>query len=103
MAEVLNDRPVLLVVEGKQDLMFFNALVRYLAISNIQVKDIGGKTQLSSRLQNVKLSSNFEDIVAIGIIRDADSSSKAEFQSVCAALKKADLPIPKKTTSNCIR
>lgn len=97
MAQTLDDRPVLLVVEGKEDVAFFGAIIKYLSLTNIQVKDIGGKTQLPTRLEEVSKQREFLDnIVVLGIIHDADNSSQSAFQSVSSALNKAGLPVPKK-------
>lgn len=98
MAITLNDQPVLLLVEGKEDLVFFGAFIKHLNLTNIQIREIGGKTQLASRLESVFISEMALNIDAIGIIRDADSNSKAAFQSVCSALKKSGLLVPQKQT-----
>ena len=87
--------PKLLIVEGKDEEGFFGAFLRVLALSEIQVAGIGGKTQISPNLKALVKDPDFPKIVSLGIIRDANANPKAAFQSVRDALKAASLPIPR--------
>jgi hypothetical protein len=89
-------RPKLLIVEGKEDELFFSAFCHHLGLNDIQVLSIGGKTQLPSNLKALKGVTGFSQVIALGIIRDADEDANAAFQSVCSALQHAGLPKPPK-------
>jgi hypothetical protein len=91
--EPITERKVL-VVEGKDDRNFFEALIGNLSLSNIQIKDIGGKTQLNARLKALKNTSGFSEVESIGVVRDANNNPNGAFQSVCSALRNANLPVP---------
>lgn len=43
--------PNVLVVEGKDEEYFFEALIKQMGLENIQVMGIGGKTNLQPRLK----------------------------------------------------
>jgi hypothetical protein len=88
--------PKLLIVEGKEDELFFSAFCHHLGLNDIQVLSIGGKTNLLRNLTALKKATNFSRVTALGIIRDADEDANAAFQSVCSALQHAGLPIPTK-------
>lgn len=85
-------QPNLLIVEGKEEEYFFEALTRALGLSNIQILPIGGKQQLRHNLKALKLSAGFPEVVAIGIVRDANADPRAAFQSIRDALQVASLP-----------
>lgn len=86
--------PKLLVVEGRDEELFFSALCQHLGLNGIQVLPIGGKNQLRRNLEGLTKVTGFSQVIALGIIRDADDDPKAAFQSVCSALKSAGLPVP---------
>lgn len=82
----------ILVVEGREEEMFFGALMIHLGLDGIQILGIGGKNQLPRNLKALMLSPGFAHVASIGIARDADAD--AAFQSVHAALRSAGLPAP---------
>ncbi len=89
--------PNLLIVEGKEDVLFFTALTKHLNLENIQIAGIGGKNTLRAELKQIRKSRSFLDLVtSLGIVRDADENPKGAFQSVSSALKAAELPVPKR-------
>jgi len=85
----------LLVVEGKDDEGFFSAFTRHLNLSDIQILPIGGKTLLRGSLKALKEAQGFEDVLSIGVVRDADDNPSSAFQSVQDALRDAGLPVPR--------
>lgn len=94
---VNEDKPALLIVEGKEDEMFFKALIKHLKLANIQVSAVGGKDKMPNRIGAIALEPNFlNNVLSLGIVRDADASAASTFQSVCSLLKKANLAVPKK-------
>ena len=94
-------KPNLLVVEGHDDELFFNALVKHLNLGNIQVLPIGGKTKLRENLKVLAISPGFSDATSLTIVRDADDNPKGAFQSIQDALRSADLPSPTKPFELC--
>ena len=87
--------PYLLIVEGKDEELFFEALIKNLELTDIQILPIGGKVRLRENLRHlVNKSSDFYLVTSLGIVRDADDDPKAAFQSVSDALKEVKLPTP---------
>lgn len=85
----------ILIVEGKDEVNFFEALLREMNNSlDIQIMDIGGKGKIHNNLQALTNSPGFSNVISIGIIRDADTDPQAAFQSVCTAIENAGLPVP---------
>ncbi|MCS6803702.1 MAG: hypothetical protein NZ823_00990 [Blastocatellia bacterium] len=89
----------LLVVEGKDEELFFEALIEHMGLRNIQVLPVGGKAKLRPSLKALALSPGFSQVVSLGIVRDADENATAGFQSVCDALKDAGLRFPDRCLS----
>ena len=86
--------PNLLAVEGKDEVNFFKALVKYLDLQNVQILDIGGKFQFKHKLSAISKSPHFNNIISLGVIRDADTDSDSAFQSICSSLESVNLPVP---------
>lgn len=84
----------LLVVEGKDEQLFFEALMQHLGLQNIQIMPIGGKTRLRDNLKALVIAPGFSGVVSLGVVRDADDNPTAAFQSVHDALEAANLPAP---------
>ena len=86
--------PKLLLVEGPDDDRFFTALARHLDTVHLQILSYGGKTNLRRYLSVTLVTPGFEDVVSIGVVRDADTSAANTFTSVRDALIAAKLPAP---------
>ncbi|MBZ0302092.1 MAG: hypothetical protein K8J31_20245 [Anaerolineae bacterium] len=84
----------LLVVEGKDEQLFFGALLKYINVPNIQIVDIGGKERFGGQLAALKNTPGFNRVTTIGVIRDCDNNRQGAFDSVCNALRSANLPVP---------
>lgn len=84
----------LLVVEGKDEELFLGEFVKFLALKDLQVMPVGGKTKMRRDLGAVVDLPGFTDVESIGILRDADADPKAAFQSVRDVLKNLRLPVP---------
>ncbi len=89
----------LLIVEGKDELGFFRAFNKHHKVSDVQIIPIGGKTQFKAQLNAVVNLSDFSNVTAIGIIRDADDSEKSAFDSICSALSVNNLAQPLEISS----
>lgn len=53
--------PNLLVVEGREEELFFGAFIKHLGLRNIQIMPIGGKEQLRQNLKALALSPRFSE------------------------------------------
>ncbi len=84
----------ILVVEGKDEELFFQALLSYLDLTDIQILPVGGKSRLAANIKAVKNLPDFGSVSVLAVIRDADSNAQGAFQSVKDALSKASLPCP---------
>jgi hypothetical protein len=90
-------QPKLLIGEGNEEVLFFRALLKHLQITDVQVEQYGGKQGLGTFLKQLYLiTSGYQNLVSLGITRDADDSAKNAFESVCGFLKNNNLPLPKK-------
>lgn len=94
------ERPRLLVVEGKEDELFFEALVEHLSLRDFQIYSAGGKERLRNNLIALAKTPGFSEVVSLGVVRDADENPNAAFQSVRDALKAAGLPTPKRPSQH---
>lgn len=84
-----------ILVEGNDDENLVQAFLNYLGISEIDIYNCEGKCKMFPRvLHALKISSNFSKVESLGIIRDANSSYKRTFRSVCVSLRSLGLAIP---------
>ncbi len=88
------NKPYVLIVEGRDEGFFFRSLTKTINLNNIQILPIGGKTKLREHLKALVRASGFPNINSLAITRDADTDPNSAFQSVCAALRDAGLPVP---------
>lgn len=86
-----------IITEGREDELFFDALINYLTLNDIQILPIGGKTELRKYLRALIKVSGFDEIKSLGIARDANSDPRAALQSVRDALRSIGLPAPERT------
>jgi len=84
----------ILIVEGKNDELFFKALCEKIGIKNIQIIPLSGKGNLESKLKAIKNTSGFPTAKSIGIIMDADDDPTKTFQKIQNALWQIGLPPP---------
>ena len=118
MDSVAIERPVQLLVEGKDPLHFFAALTDHLGLAGVQVQNYGGINELGGFLKAFVKMPGFGSVTDIGVVRDAEGPAGAvqgappgeaeaveprqrtvrhadrAFQSVCTALRNAGLPVP---------
>jgi hypothetical protein len=99
-ATVSKQKP--LIVEGRDEENFFTAALNHLAIADIQILGIGGKTNLASNLKALMNDIAFPTVTCLAIVRDADitatgsqtTAATGAFQSVRAALTARELDCP---------
>jgi hypothetical protein len=85
----------LLLVEGNDDARFLEALLRHLAVPDIQIATVDGKDNFRRVLADLlPKADNYHRLRRLGIVRDADNDSIATFQSIRGALASAQLPVP---------
>lgn len=85
-----------LAVEGKDEENFFKALLKYVDITDFEIRDVGGKDQFKNKLPALVKIPGFSDVVEVlAVIRDADNDANAAFKSIRDILRKAGLKPPK--------
>lgn len=84
-----------LLAEGRDAEKFLQALIRTIGRDDLQVQNYGGVDELHGFLKALVRTREFrEKVNSLGIIRDAERDPAAAFQSVCGALRNAELPVP---------
>jgi hypothetical protein len=88
--------PKQLLVEGKTAELFFQEAIRAMALNDqIEVQNFKGIDELSGYLKVFQGLKEFrEKVISVGIIRDAEDSVNAAFNSVQHSLAAAGLPKP---------
>lgn len=90
MAEIIRQKKVI-AVEGKDEVNFFNALLKDIGITDFEIRDVGGKQQFKNKLPALVRMSGFSDVEVLAIIRDADNDANAAFKSISNILRKEGL------------
>ena len=87
-----------LLVEGNDQVNFFEALVKHLRINGIQIQNFGGVGELTPFVETLAAGQNFRtQVESVGIVRDAESKiAQSAFQSVQSSLRRAALPVPER-------
>ena len=84
-----------LLVEGRDYVNFFEALVERLQLTDIQIQNFGGVSELRGFLGALVNQSGFyENVRSLGIVRDAETNAESAFRSVRDSLGAAGLPVP---------
>ena len=86
-----------LLVEGTDPCHVFREFCRSWSLSEIEVRDFGGITQLRTYLDGLVRTPEFSNVTRLGIIRDAEESAESAFQSVHDSLQNAGLDAPDNT------
>jgi hypothetical protein len=105
-------KPKLLLGEGKDEVIFFEGLLKFLGIVDVQVLDYSGRYNIVAGLSAIVKLPGFDSLQSLGITRDADyfdnlgnsllpkdgtiGEAQAAFDSVCNALRVSapHLPLP---------
>ena len=83
-----------LLVEGKDCVNFFEAVVKDMALQRVQIHNFGGVNELRGFLPAFVKAPGFLSVRRIGIVRDAEENADSAFQSVQSSLTNAGLPVP---------
>lgn len=87
--------PYVLFVEGLDEVNVFTAILTQAGLTDVDVRDVGGKERLRHQLPVAVKQSSFAKVKAIGVVQDADDSEQSTFASICSVLKACQLPQPK--------
>ena len=84
------------LVEGKDEVNLFSAMIDQWNIADLQVLPVGGKRGFKAGLEAVLANARTQHIQlsAIGVFRDADDDPRIAFESVSGTLHTIDLPVP---------
>jgi hypothetical protein len=93
MPEALK-QPKLVLVEGKDEVHFFSAVIDHLGFTDIEVRSFEGVDNLRGTLRALTGIEGYERLVAVAVVRDAEGNGRSAFQAVQDALRNADLPVP---------
>ena len=90
------EKPCLLIVEGKDDKSFFEALTNKMKIDDqLQIMITEGNPPYTDKIKAItEIPGFFNNLIIMGIVRDADKSASDCMRSIQGALKHNDLPIP---------
>ncbi len=92
LTEITQEKVIL--VEGEDEVNFFEALLNHLGLANIQIIQVGGKDQFRVEFPTFLTLPNINKVTAYAIIRDADTSDKATFESIRKLLYEKLQPCP---------
>jgi hypothetical protein len=87
-------RPKLLLVEGDDEVYFFQAMISQLGIDDVDIRPVKGKTKFSKRLGAWIKGPGHEILTSLGLVMDADNDPDGAFRSLCGALENVGLPVP---------
>lgn len=88
------EKPGLLLVEGRDDQVFFSELLQHLGHEGVAVEQYGGKTGLRGYLDPLRIRDGYETLQTLVVVRDADQNCDAALQSVCGALQQYGFGCP---------
>lgn len=94
MNTVKINKKKILLVEGYDEEGFIGALLTKMGIEDIEIRNAKGKTNINSALGAISLQPDFEELVSVGVIRDADADAAAAFASVLHGLSTYGYPTP---------
>ena len=88
-------KSIQLLVEGKDQLHFFEAYIRRVELQKeLQVQNFGGVNELWGFLLAFVDAPGFDTVVSVGIVRDAEESATGARRSIEDSLRNAGLPAP---------
>ena len=87
-------KPTLLLVEGKDEVNFFQALLDDCQIPEVQIIEVGGKDKFKLEFPALLNLDGFSNVKSYAIIRDADNDANATLTSIQSLLSKHHQPVP---------
>lgn len=92
LSQITHDK--VLLVEGQDEVNFFQALLNHLHLVSIQIIELGGKDRFHNEFPTFLALPGFEQLTAYAIIRDADSSHTSTLHSIKDLLQRNGQPCP---------
>ena len=89
----------LLLVEGKDEEVFFKIFLERKRIDGIQIMSSGGKEQFKILFPEIKKTPGFDEVSSLAVIHDADNDAQATFQRICSVLNNNNLNSPQKVSA----
>jgi hypothetical protein len=87
----------LLVVEGEDEINFFEKLLKYINMTDlVDIREVGGKAQFKNKMPVLQKASGFNKLEHIAIIRDADENAAGAFASIVGIINNIGLTPPGK-------
>lgn len=94
------DSPKLLMVEGNDEKVFFQAYLAHLGIRDVQILDVGGKPKFRPEIKSLVALGLLEGLTHFAIIEDADNSAEDAFKKLTDLLKiMPNIGVPKQQDS----
>ncbi len=90
------NKEYVLLVEGKDEVVFFDFYLKHLGYDDIQSIQVGGRDQFKNYFPLFIAASGFNEVKNYAIIRDADEDVDSTFQSIVDLLKKYRQSYPEK-------
>ena len=91
MVQISINQPRLLLVEGNDDMRFFEVMIEHCDRDDIQVLKFDGISKLRSYLLTLVVTPGWDQVVSLGIVRDADNDAESARASVRGAVENAGL------------
>ena len=91
MVQISINQPCLLLVEGNDDQNFFNVVLKHCDRDDIQVLEFGGVYKLRGYLSALVTTPGWQQVVSLGIVRDAENDAESAKASVRGAVANAGL------------
>ncbi len=92
---VIIEKEKILLVEGIDEVNVFKKLMVMINLPDIQVIPMEGKGEFPDKYETIFTSPEARIVKSVGIVRDADSDPKAEFDRIKTGLKRMGHPMPK--------
>jgi hypothetical protein len=85
----------LLAVEGTDEVIFFEELFKHIGmLDKVELREVGGKDQFKIKMPTLQKTTGFNNLDAIGIIRDADENFESAFESIKGVFEKMGIQVP---------
>ena len=84
----------LALVEGKDEINFYSALTVRMGLAHVEIQTFAGVNNLRGTLDALRGVEGFDQLVALGIVRDAEGDGAAALQSVRDALGATNFAVP---------
>ena len=91
------EKEKLLLVEGKDEISFFEVLLKKMEIEqDIQIIECGGKDQFEQQLPVVMNAPGFDNVISMAVIQDADEYPHDALKRIQKVLENNNLNPPEK-------